>query len=349
MGELKRIGMDTSKSVFQLHGVDETEHRVLRRKLDRRQLEGFFAKLAPLEVGVEACGASHHWGRVLERLGHKVKLIAPQYVKAYVKREKNDAADAEAICEAMSRPTMRAVSVKSLEAQAALMVASVRDNLVRRRTQLGNAIRGHAAEFGLIAPRGLDKIGPLLERIAADETLPALAREMLALLGEEYGQVQARLKAVEARLMAWHRSDPASRRLAAVQGIGPIGATLLRLKAPEAKDFASGRGFAAWLGATPRNKGTAGKAKLGKITKAGDPALRAVLVSGAMSVIRQVKRGGKASPWLAALIARMPLKKAAVALANKNARIAWRLMRSGTTYDPRRAMGEGPAAAPAAA
>lgn len=342
MDNLIRIGIDTSKSVFQLHGVDAAERPVLRRKLRRRQVLEFFAKLPTIRVGIEACGAAHHWAREFGALGHEVVLLPPQRVKPYVARNKNDAADAEAICEAMSRPRMRFVPVKTAEQQAALMLAGVRDQLVARRTQLTNMIRGHAAEFGLVASRGLDKIEPLLVRIAADATVPALAKELFATLGRDYARVAAELRRTEAKLMAWHRGNELSRRLVEIPGIGPIGATLLVMKVGDAGAFRSGRNFAAWLGMTPKDHSTAGKRRLGVITRAGDEALRKVLVVGATAVIQQVKKGRPASPWLAALVKRKPAKLAAVALANKTARIAWKLMVSGERYDSRRARGRAP-------
>ena len=339
MNQIIRIGMDTSQSIFQLHGVDAGEQPVLRRKLRRKEMVEFFAQLAPTVVGIEACGGAHHWARVLEGFGHRVKMIAPQFVKPYVKRGKNDAADAEALCEAMSRPTMRFVAAKTSEQQAALMLAGMRDRLVRNRTQLTNAIRGYAAEFGLAAAKGLDKIEPLLARLASKETLPVLARELFAAHAEEYARLQAELKEIEAKLMAWHRANECSRRLAAIPGIGPIGAAMLVMKTPDPAAFRSGRLFAAWLGLTPKDHSTAGKVRLGVITRAGDEALRSLLVVGATAVIQQARRGrGRVSPWLLALLKRKPPKLAAVALANKIARIAWRLMVSGQAYNPRRVM-----------
>jgi transposase len=335
--QITRIFIDTSKSVFQLHGVNGAEEPVLRRRLTRAQMVGFFSKLEPTVIGLEACGASHHWARVLRGLGHEVRLVAPQHVKPYVKRNKNDARDAEGGCEAMSRPTMGFVPVKTAEAQAALMLIGVRDRLVRNRTQLTNAIRGHAAEFGLVAARGLDKIQPLLARIAQDACLPALARELFAAQGLELAQLDEQLGQIEARLMAWHRSDAVSQRLAKIQGVGPIGASMLTMKTPDPTSFASGRHFAAWVGLTPKDHSTAGKQRLGVITRAGDEALRSVLVSGAMAVIRQaLRRPDRASPWLIGLLKRKPPKLAAVALANKIARIAWKLMVTGQDYDPNR-------------
>ncbi len=339
MEKLSRIGMDTSKQIFQLHGVDALERVVLRRKLRRREVLEFFAGLAPTVVGMEACGGAHYWARELTRLGHTVRLIAPQYVKPYVKRGKNDAADAEAICEAMSRPTMRFVSVKSAESQAALMLAGMRDRLVRKRVQLANAIRGYAAEFGLVAAKGRAKIEPLLLQLQADETLPALARELFAEHAGEYAQLTAQLDAIDAKLMAWHRANELSRRLARIPGVGPVIASLLAMKTPDPHAFRSGRQFAAWIGLTPKDHSTAGKTRLGVITRAGDETLRSLLVVGATAVIWQARRGkGRCvSPWLLALLKRKPPKLAAVALANKIARIAWKLMTTGQTYDVRRA------------
>jgi transposase len=291
-----------------------------------------------MKIGLEACGAGHYWARELAALGHQAALLPPQYVKAYVKRNKNDAADAEAVCEAMSRPTMRFVAVKSAEQQAALMLVARRDGLVRRRTQLSNAIRGHAAEFGLVAAKGLDKIKPLLMRIATDAKLSDLAKDLFADFGEEYAEVQKRINAIETRLKAWHRGNQTSRRLAKVPAIGPIGASLLVMKVSDPHAFRSGRDFAAWIGLTPRDHSTAGRSRLGVITRAGDEALRSVLVAGATAVIQQVRKGrGRPSRWLVELTKRKEPKLAAVALANKTARIAWKLMVSGERYDPHKA------------
>ena len=335
MEDISRIFIDTSKSVFQLHGVDAQERVVVRRQLRRSQLLEYFAGLAPTLVGLEACAASHHWGRELEKLGHRPRLIAPQYVKAYLKRGKNDARDAEAGCEAMSRPTMRFVPIKTEAQQAGLMLFGVRDRLVRNRTQLGNEIRGYAAELGLVAPKGLDKIEPLLERIAADEDLPELASDLFAGLGGEYARLQGEIAGLDARLRAWHRGCELSQRLAEIPSIGPVGAMLLVLKAPDPEAFRAGRDFAAWLGLTPKDHSTAGKVRNGVITKAGDEQLRRVLVCGAMALIQHAQRSGACPwPWLEPLLRKNRPKLAAVAVANRVARIAWRLTVSGERYRP---------------
>ena len=326
-----RVGLDTSKHVFQIHGVDEHEQPVLRRQIRRSEVEKVFAKLPPTRIGLEACGASHHWARVLRGLGQEVMLIPPQYIKAYVKRGKNDAIDAEAICEAMSRPTMRFVPVKTVEQQGALTMLGVRDLLIKQRTMLINAMRGHAAEFGVTAAKGPKQITELLARLASDQGVPALAREMVGLLADQLAAVNAKLKVIEARLMMWHRHDQTSQCLATIPGVGPIAGVSLALKVPDAKAFRSGRHFAAWIGITPRENATAGKHRPGKISRQGDEDLRRLLVLGATAVIQQAKRG-HASPWLVGLLARKPRKLAAVALANKMARIVWAMMVSGETY-----------------
>ncbi len=333
MNQVSRIGMDTSKHIFQLHGVDAAEVPILRKKLRRKEMVAFFETLAPTVIAIEACGASHHWARLLKSFGHSVKLIPPQLAKPYVKRGKNDAADAEALCEAMSRPTMRFVPVKTAEQQAALMLVGLRDRLIRNRTQLANAIRGYAAEFGLTTAKGMAHLPQLLERIQSDKSLPALARELFAIQEKEYTKLQTQMGEVESKLAAWHKDDECSRRLVKIPGIGPIGAALLKMKTPAPELFPSGRQFAAWICLTPKDHSTGGKVRLGVITRAGDEGLRSVLVVGAMSVIKQVLRGGRASPWLIELLKRKSAKLAAVALANKMARTAWKLMVSGETYN----------------
>jgi transposase len=333
--KLIRIGMDTSKSVFQLHGVNEAEQPVLRKKLRRNQVLAFFAGLSPLKVGIEACGAAHYWARELRALGHEVVLLPPQYVKPYVKRSKSDAADAEAICEAMSRPSMRFVAAKNAEQQAAQMLAKLRAQFIGRRTQLANSIRGFAAEFGLTAPKGLSRLGDLLVDIRAGATIPDMARDMFETLARDYAHISAEVATLDEKLLILHRQNEVSRRLAAIPAIGPVGATLLAIKVTDARGFKSGRDFAAWLGLTPKNHSTAGRNRLGVITRAGDEMLRSVLVAGATALIQHMRRGSKRVwPWLQALIARKAPKLAAVALANKLARIAWKLMVSGQHYHP---------------
>jgi len=331
MEKIIRIGLDTSKTVFQVHGVDALEKVVLRRRLTRSQMPKFFGNLPATLIGLEACGASHHWARLLQDLGHEVQLLPPQYVKPYLKRGKNDAADAEAICEAMSRPSMRFVPVKTAENQAALMLHGARDLLIKQRTMLVNAIRGHAAEFGIAGTKGVGRVSELLARLKSDKAVPDLAREIFAQLADQLGSLEKKIRALEAELVAWHRNDQRSRNLATIPGIGPIGATALAMKVVDPAQFHSARHFAAWLGLTPKDHSTAGRQRLGAITRAGDETLRHLLVAGAMAVIQQAKPG-RSSPWLLALLARKPKKLAAVALANKTARIAWVVMMRGQTY-----------------
>jgi transposase len=337
MDEIIRIGIDTSKSVFQLHGVDAAEQPVLRKKLRRRDMLRFFANLPSTRIGMEACGGAHYWGRELTALGHDVVLLPPQYAKPYVMRGKNDAADAEAICEAMGRPRLhrRFVPIKSAEQQAAQMLIGMRDRLVAYRTQLSNVIRGYAAEFGVVTATGLDKIEPLLERIATEANIPELAKVLFAAHGSEYAQLKEQLREIEGKVRAWHRGHELSRRLAEAPGIGVIGACRVAVKVTNPRAFRSGRDFAAWVGLTPKDHSTAGKQRLGVITRAGDEALRRTLVLGATAVVTQVRKGkGDHSRWLVDLVARKPPKLAAVALANKNARIVWKLMVSGERYRP---------------
>src|SRR5947208_1396257 len=305
MTEIKRIAIDTSKSGFTLHGVDAAGHAVLRRNVRRRELLARLEKLAPVEVVMEACGGSHHWGRALQGLGHRVRLIPPQYVKPFVKRSKNDRNDAEAISVAAAQPSIGSVPVKSIAQQASAMLLSVRELLVRQRTQLVNAMRGHAAEMGVVAPLGEKGFKELQAAIAtADEVaVPAAAKQAIALLGREVERIEIRLRAIEATLMQQHKTNPLSRRLAAIPGIGPIGALNLALRV-DAGQFASARHFAAWLGLVPRECSTAGKQRLGGISRAGDERLRQLLVLGATAVIQHAKPGRPAtSQWLLAQLA----------------------------------------------
>ncbi|MGA8759489.1 MAG: IS110 family transposase [Stellaceae bacterium] len=334
MSDIKRIAIDTSKSVFTLHGVDGMGRVVLRRNLRRRELLQYFDGLAPVEVALEACGGSHHWARVLLALGHRVRLIPPQYVKPFVKRNKNDRNDAEAISVAATQPSIASVPIKSVEQQAAAMLLSVRELLVRQRTQLVNAMRGHAAEMGVVAPLGAKGVHELRAEIAAadDAAVPAAAKQAIALLGGEAERIEMRLRAIDTTLLRQHKGNPVSRRLAAVPGIGPIAALNLALRV-DAAQFKSARHFAAWLGLVPRQCSTAGRQRLGGISRAGDERLRQLLVLGATAVIQHAKPGRPAtSPWLLNLLGRKPRKLAAVALANKMARIMWAMMISGRDY-----------------
>ena len=334
MEQVIRLGLDTSKHVFQVHGVDGSERGVLRRQLSRGQVEKFFAGLPPTLVGLEACGASHHWARILSALGHQVRLVPPQYVKAYVKRGKNDRIDAAAICEAMSRPGMRFVPMKSADEQAAAMLLGVRDLLVKQRTMLVNAIRGHAAEFGVIGAKGVARVSDVLAH--ARESVPPLAWDLLAVLAGQLEVLEIQLGRIDKQLRAWHRENERSRRLATMPGIGPVGAMTMVLRVPDPTLFRSGRHFASWIGLTPREHSTAGRQRMGKISRQGDEALRRLLVVGATSVIKQAQRG-RGPVWLLALLQRRPAKVVAVALANKMARIAWAMMVSGQAYRARQA------------
>jgi len=330
--KFKRIAIDTSKHVFTLHGVDEQERPVLRCELKRGQVESFFAKQEATEVVLEACGGSHHWGRLLKRLGHQVRLIPPQYVKPFVKRAKNDRNDAEAISDAASRPTMRSVVVKTVDQQANGIILKYREMLVSQRTQAMNALRGHAAEFGVVAAKGTVNIAALLTKLAADSAIPAAAQAMFAQMGAHIAALDQRLAAVDDELAALHKANPVSQLLAEIPGVGPLGAITLALTV-DPKNFASARHFAAWLGLTPKEHSTGGKQRLGKISKAGNERLRQLLVVGATAVISHAKPGSKsASLWLLQLLARKPRKLAAVALANKTARIIWAMMSRGEVY-----------------
>ncbi len=332
--EVITIGIDLAKSVFQVHGVDAAGETVIGKQLRRRQVLPFFKKLTPCLVGIEACATAHHWAREIGALGHEVRLMPPRYVKPYVKRNKNDAADAQAICEAVTRPTMRFVAAKTAEQQSVLMLHRTRALLVRQRTMLVNAIRAHMAEFGIVARVGLPQVKALLSVIAdeADDRIPPLARSCLQGLAVQLMSLEHEIAAAGQRIHAWHRSNEVSRRLESIPGIGPITASALAATITDPSLFRSGRELAAWIGLVPRQRSTGGKERLGRISKQGDPYLRWLLVVGAMSVIRHAKRRGTANPWLAELIAGKPTKVAAVALANKLARIAWALLRDGGNY-----------------
>ncbi len=335
MKEVTTIGLDLAKNVFQVHGVDASGEVVIRKRLRRRQVMPFFGKLAPCLVGVEACATCHHWARELEALGHEVRIMPAHYVKPYVKRNKNDAADAEAICEAVTRPNMRFVAVKGPEQQSLMMVHRTRALLVRQRTMVVNAMRAHLAEFGIAAPVGLRGIKALLAVIAdsGDERLPCVARACLTSLAGALATIEREAELSERRILAWHRSNAQSRNLETIPGIGPIIASALVASVSDPSVFKSGREMAAWIGLVPKQNSTGGKHRMGRISKQGDAYLRWLLVAGAMAVIRHGRKTKfKGNPWLADLITRKPAMVVAVALANKNARTAWALLARGETY-----------------
>ena len=332
--QVTTIGLDLAKNVFQVHGIDATEKVVIRKQLRRGQVIKFFEALAPCLVGMEACATAHHWARELTKLGYQVRLMPAKDVKAYVKRNKNDAADAEAICEAVRRPTMRFVAVKSAEQQGQLMQHRVRDLLMRQRTQLINALRAHLAELGIAAAQGREGVKELLAILAqnGDSRLPVDAHASLIMLAAQLEAVQTMIGSIEKRIVWQHRSNEESKRLETIPGIGVIGATAIAASVPEARVFRSGRDLAAWIGLVPRQDSTGGKQKLGPISKQGDRYLRRILVVGACSVLRRARQQPEKYPWLVQLLARRPFKVVAVALANKMARIARALLAKGGTY-----------------
>jgi len=332
--QITTIGLDIAKNVFQVHGIDGDDKVVVRKQLRRSQVMRFFQDLAPCLVGFEACATAHHWARELTKLGHEVRLMPARDVKAYVKRNKNDAADAEAICEAVRRPTMRFVQVKSAEQQAQLMQHRTRDLLMRQRTQLINAIRAHMAELGITAPQGRDGIKQLLAIIAGeqDTRLPVDARASLMVLAAQLQAIQTTIVLLEKRIVARHRSNQDSKRLQTIPGVGVIGATAIAATVTDPAAFRSGRDFAAWVGLVPRQDSTGGKPRLGPISKQGDRYLRRILVLGAVSILRRAKLNPQRYPWVTRLLARRPFKVVAIALANKMARIAWALLAKGETY-----------------
>lgn len=329
--ELTTIGLDLAKHVFQVHGVDEVGRVVVKRRLRRAQVVSYFASLRPCLVGMEACATAHFWARELQALGHEVRLMPPQYVKAYVKRGKNDAADAAAICEAVTRPSMRFVPVKTEEQQSALLMHRARELLIRQRTQLINAVRGHLAEFGLVVARGPWNVPQLLASMDEDQRVPGATRQVIQLLAAQLDDVGRRIAEVDARIVAWHKTNPISRRLATIPGIGPLTASAIAATVPDPDVFRGGREFAAWLGLVPRQKSTGGKPRLGRISRLGDKYIRQLLIVGAQTVLLRSK-AARADAWIQGLLARRPRLVVAIALANKMARIVWALMAKGQSY-----------------
>ncbi len=336
MKEVITIGIDLAKSVFQVHGVDAEGAVVIRRQLRRRQMLPFFKKQPPCLVGIEACATSHHWARQLVELGHQVKLMPPRYVKPYVKRNKNDLADAEAICEAVTRPTMRFVTIKTEEQQAVLMVHKTRQLYVRQRTMLINALRAHLAEYGIVAGIGRNGLETLLDVIADgdDDRVPPAAQDCLLALRAQLTLVKQQILEGDRRILACHRASEVSLRLEDIPGVGPLIASALVASVPDPHAFKTGRDLSAWIGLVPRQNSSGGKERLGHISKAGNRYLRSLLVVGAMSVICRAKKlGYTRRPWLAKIMERRSTKVAAVALANKIARTAWAMMAHGTYYE----------------
>jgi transposase len=334
--QVSTIGFDQAKRVFQVHGVDARGEAVLRRRLRRTEVLRFFAVLPPCVIGMEACGAAHHWARELRKVGHEVRLMAPSYVKPYVKRgKKNDAADAEAICEAVQRAAMRFVAVKSEEQQGALMLHRARTLLIRQRTMLVNALRGHLAEFGIVAPKGIWNV-KMLTALVADEgesRIPEVARPALRALAGQIAALREPLGKIDAALLAWHKDSEASRRLATIPGVGPLVASAVAATIGDGRQFRSGRHFAAWLGLVPRQNSSGGKDKLGRISKMGDRYVRSLLVIGATARLRYARASGAVdAAWINRLLERRPARLVTVALANKMARTAWALMAHGGVY-----------------
>jgi transposase len=335
MQTITTIGLDIAKSVFQVHGVDAVGQAVIRRQLKRRYVLTFFQKLSPCLVGIEACGSAHHWSRELQALGHTVRLMPPAYVKPYVKRQKNDMADAEAICEAVTRANMRFVLTKTPEQQSCLMLHRTRHLFIRQQTAVINSIRAHLAEFGIVGPVGRHGVEELLNVVTDpnDKRVPDIARACLSALGDQLQRIKEQILEFDRLIRAWHRSNEMSMRLEEAPGVGPVLATALVATVADPKSFRSGRNFSAWIGIVPKQHSSGGKNRLGNISKQGDRYLRCLFVAGALSVIRYAKiHSTKHRPWLTALLARRPTKIAAIALANKIARMVWAMMARGERY-----------------
>jgi transposase len=333
MSEVSIIGLDIAKHVFQAHGADASGRAVLRKKLSRSKVLPFLASQPRCRVVLEACGGAHHWARELAKLGHDVQLIAPAYVRPFVKRQKNDAADAEAICEAAQRPSMRFVPVKTEAQQAAALVFRGRDLLVRQRTQISNALRGHMAEYGWIAPKGLAHLEKLAALLADPSAVPADERAVCTVLLESLALLDRLIALLDKEIVRRSREDEVARRLMTIPGIGPVTATAIAALAPPPGTFAKGRDFAAWVGLTPRQHSTGGKQKLGAISRMGERTLRRLLIIGSSPVVLQAsKRGAAKGSWLEQMLVRKPRMLVTVALANKTARIVWALLSKSEDY-----------------
>lgn len=334
MEKITTIGFDLAKSIFQVHAVTGEGKVAVRRSLRRSQVLDFFRSIEPCLIGIEACGTAHYWANAIGEFGHTVRLMPPAYVKAYVKRNKTDAADAEAICEAVTRPTMRFVPVKTAEEQAAGMVLKTRELLVRQRSQMSNAMRSHMAELGIIAATGMPSIAKLvvIVRDEEDHRLPTSARAALLEMGDQIDILTGRIEKLDCKIVAAVKADDAARRLTTIPGVGPIIAATVCASVPDPAGFRTGRDLAAWIGITPRANSSGGKERLGKISKRGNKQLRTLLVVGATSILKQARRGAKLPAWIASVLERRPYKVAAVALANKIARTIWALLVKGGTY-----------------
>jgi transposase len=332
MNEISTVGLDLAKNVFQVHAIDGSGKVVVRRQLRRGAVAKFFAELAPCMVGMEACGSAHHWARVIGSYGHQVRLMPPAYVKPYVKRNKNDGRDAEAICEAVGRPTMRFVAVKSVEQQATMAVHTTRSLLVRQRTMIANSLRAALSELGIVAAQGIKGLQELIARLQAPGEVPEPMRKALLLLAEHWQTLDADERALEQQIAKAARGNAEARRLMKVPGVGPMIASTVLAKVADAKVFHSSRDFAAWIGLTGRDHGTGGKHRPGHISKKGDRMLRALLISGASAVLRHQKKRGVSDPWLRDMLARRPYKVVMVALAAKTARILWAMLVKGEAY-----------------
>lgn len=334
--KLTTIGIDLAKNVFQVHGADDKGRAVLKKQLKRAQMLPFFANLPPCRIGLEACGSAHYWARKLQALGHTVQLIAPQYVKPFVKRNKNDAADAAAVCEAVTRPDMPTVPIKSAEQQAILSVHRARQGFVKARTAQANQIRGLLAEYGIVLPQGISHVLRRVPEIIEDgeSDLPGSFRLLIERLLDHLKELDRQVGELEAAIQSWHRQDTASQKLARVPGLGPLTASAMAASIGDARNFKNGRQLAAWLGIVPKQHSTGGKPTLLGISKRGDAYLRTLLIHGARAVIRRAEHKPDADPWLKSLLARRNTNVAAVALANRNARTIWALLAHDREYQP---------------